>query len=148
MYATLLDSGIYLCSVPTMYRVLRSRGEVRERRRQATHPATVKPELVAQEPNRVWSWDITKLHGPEKWTYFYLYVVIDIFSRYVTGWMLARAENAHLAKVLISEAVDEAGDRRRSAVASHGPGIAYAQRSRSLFCSPTSASPSPSVDRT
>ena len=69
----------------------------------------MKPELVAQEPNRVWSWDITKLHGPEKWTYFYLYVVIDIFSRYVTGWMLARAENAHLAKVLISEAVAKQG---------------------------------------
>jgi putative transposase len=105
VYATLLDSGIYLCSVPTMYRVLKDHDEVHERRRQATHPATVKPELVAEMPNQVWSWDITKLHGPVKWTYFYLYVVIDIFSRYVTGWMLARAENAHLAKVLISEAV-------------------------------------------
>jgi putative transposase len=109
VYATLLDSGIYLCSVPTMYRVLHSHGEVHERRRQATHPATVKPELVAEMPNQVWSWDISKLHGPEKWTYFYLYVVIDIFSRYVTGWMLARAENAHLAKVLISEAVAKQG---------------------------------------
>ena len=69
----------------------------------------MKPELVAQDPNQVWSWDITKLHGPAKWTYFYLYVVIDIFSRYVTGWMLARAENAHLAKVLISEAVAKQG---------------------------------------
>lgn len=109
VYATLLDSGIYLCSVPTMYRVLRSHGEVSERRRQATHPATVKPELVAEMPNQVWSWDISKLHGPEKWTYYYLYVVIDIFSRYVTAWMLARAENAHLAKVLISEAVAKQG---------------------------------------
>ena len=109
VYATLLDSGIYLCSVPTMYRVLRSHGEVHERRRQATHPATVKPELVSEMPNQVWSWDISKLHGPAKWTYFYLYVVIDIFSRYVTGWMLARAENAHLAKVLISEAVAKQG---------------------------------------
>ena len=109
VYARLLDSGVYLCSVPTMYRVLRSNGEVHERRRQATHPASVKPELVAQEPNQVWSWDITKLHGPAKWNYFYLYVVIDIFSRYVTGWMLARAENAHLAKVLISESVAKQG---------------------------------------
>jgi putative transposase len=109
VYATLLDSGIYLCSVPTMYRVLRRYDEVRERRRQATHPATVKPELVAQGPNQVWSWDITKLNGPEKWTYYYLYVVIDIFSRYVTAWMLARAENSHLAKVLISEAVAKQG---------------------------------------
>jgi putative transposase len=109
VYATLLDSGIYMCSVPTMYRVLRAYGEVHERRRQATHPATVKPELVAEAPNQVWSWDITKLHGPVKWNYFYLYVVIDIFSRYVTAWMLARAENAHLAKVLIKEAVARQG---------------------------------------
>ena len=112
VYATLLDSGIYLSSVSTMYRVLRARGEVRERRRQATHPATVKPELVALGPNQVWSWDISKLHGPEKWTYYYLYVVIDIFSRYVTAWMLARAENSHLAKVLIKEAVAQQGIRK------------------------------------
>ena len=112
VYATLLDSGIYMCSVPTMYRILRHHGEVHERRRQATHPAKVKPELVAQAPNQVWSWDISKLHGPEKWTYYYLYVVIDIFSRYVTAWMLARAENAHLAKVLISEAVAKQGITR------------------------------------
>src|SRR5262249_19249473 len=89
VYAHLLDAGRYLCSVPTMYRLLRAEGEVRERRRQATHPATVKPELVAFKPNQVWSWDITKLLGPVKWTYFYLYVVIDIFSRYVPGWLLA-----------------------------------------------------------
>ncbi len=112
VYATLLDSGIYMCSVPTMYRILRSHDEVHERRRQATHPATVKPELVATRPNQVWSWDITKLHGPVKWTYYYLYVVIDIFSRYVTGWMLARAENAALAKVLIAEAVAKQGIAR------------------------------------
>jgi len=78
VYTTLLDEGRYLCSVPTMYRLLRSEGEVRERRRQATHPATVKPELVAAGPNQVWSWDITKLLGPTKWTYFHLYVVLDI----------------------------------------------------------------------
>src|SRR4029453_78775 len=76
VYANLLDEGHYLCSVPTMYRLLRAEGEVRDRRRQATHPASVKPELLALAPNQVWSWDITKLLGPAKWTYFYLYVII------------------------------------------------------------------------
>ena len=93
-YAKLLDQGMYLGSVSTMYRVLRAHGEVRERRRHATHPAHVKPELVATGPNQVWSWDITKLRGPVKWTWFYLYVILDIYSRYVVGWMLARAELA------------------------------------------------------
>jgi putative transposase len=80
IYATLLDEGHYVCSVPTMYRVLRAEHEVRERRRQARHPATVKPELVASGPNQIWTWDITKLLGPEKWTYYHLYVIIDILS--------------------------------------------------------------------
>jgi putative transposase len=102
-WATLLDEGSYLGSVSTFYRVLRERGEVRERRRQATHPATVKPELMASAPNQVWSWDITKLHGPVKWTYYYLYVILDIFSRYVTGWMVATAESAALAERLIDQ---------------------------------------------
>ena len=105
VYAKLLDEGVYLASVPTMYRILRTHGEVRERRRQATHPAHKKPELIATAPNQVWSWDITKLLGPAKWTYFYLYVIIDIFSRYVPGWMLARAENAALAEALLAETV-------------------------------------------
>ena len=105
VYATLLDEGRYLCSVPTMYRLLRAAGEVRERRRQATHPATVKPELLAARPNEVWSWDITKLLGPVKWTYFYLYVIIDIYSRYVTGWLLAHRESAELAERLLGETV-------------------------------------------
>jgi len=105
IYATLLDEGRYVCSVPTMYRVLRGESEVRERRRQARHPATVKPELVATGPNRIWSWDITKLLGPEKWTYFHLYVIIDIFSRYVTGWLLAKRETAELAEHLIAETI-------------------------------------------
>jgi putative transposase len=105
IYATLLDEGRYLCSVPTMYRLLRAEGEVRERRRQATHPATVKPELMANGPDQIWSWDITKLHGPEKWTYFHLYVVIDIFSRYVAGWLLARRETAALAERLLAETI-------------------------------------------
>jgi putative transposase len=81
VYAKLLDEGVYLCSVPTMYRILRGEGEVAERRRHATHPARVKPELLATRPNQVWSWDITKLLGPVKWTYYYLDTIIDIYSR-------------------------------------------------------------------
>ncbi len=109
VYAKLLDEGIYLASVPTMYRILRSHGEVRERRRQATHPAHKKPELIATGPNQCWSWDITKLLGPAKWTYYYLYVIIDIFSRYVPGWMLAHAENAGLAEALLADTVAKQG---------------------------------------
>ena len=109
VYATLLDEGIYLASVPTMYRILRSVDEVRERRRQATHPAYMKPELMADGPNRVWSWDITKLLGPVKWTYYYLYVVLDIYSRYVVGWMLATRESASLAERLLADSVRKQG---------------------------------------
>ena len=105
VYATLLDEGTYLCSESTMYRLLRERGETGDRRRQATHPAKVKPELVADAPNRVWSWDITKLRGPVKWTWFYLYVILDIFSRYPVGWMVASRESDILAERLISESV-------------------------------------------
>jgi putative transposase len=103
VYAKLLDQGMYLASTSTMYRVLRDHGEVRERRRQATHPAAIKPELLATNPNQVYSWDITKLAGPAKWTWFYLYVIIDIYSRYVPGWMLARAERAQLAERLLAD---------------------------------------------
>jgi putative transposase len=103
VWATLLDEGVYLGSESTFYRLLRQAGEVRERRRQAIHPAKVKPELVANAPNMVWSWDITKLHGPAKWTYYYLYVILDIFSRYVVGWMVASRESAALAEVLIRQ---------------------------------------------
>src|SRR5437763_410526 len=85
-------------------RVLREAGETRERRRQATHPAAVKPELVADGPNQVWSWDITKLHGPAKWTYYHLYVILDIYSRYAVGWMVATCESAALAEKLIAAA--------------------------------------------
>ncbi len=105
VYATLLDEGTYLCSVPTMYRLLRACGESRERRAQATHPARIKPELEATGPNQVWSWDITKLHGPAKWTYYYLYVILDIYSRHVVGWMLAPSERAVLAERLIDDTV-------------------------------------------
>ncbi len=105
VYAKLLDEGTYLGSVPTMYRVLRAHDEVHERRRQATHPAAKKPELVATRPNEVYSWDITKLLGPAKWTYYYLYVILDIYSRYVPGWMVAHAENAKLAEALLADTV-------------------------------------------
>jgi putative transposase len=102
--ATLLDEDVYHCSTRTMYRVLGSNHEVRERRDQLRHPSYQKPELLATAPNQVWSWDITKLLGPAKWSYFYLYVILDIFSRYVVGWMLADGESARLAKRLIDEA--------------------------------------------
>ena len=103
IFATLLDEGIYLCSTRTMYRILADAHEVRERRNQLRHPDYKKPELLATGPNQVWTWDITKLLGPEKWSYFYLYVILDVFSRYVVGWLLADKENAYLAKRLIRE---------------------------------------------
>ena len=105
VYAALLDEGIYLASIATMYRLLRQRGETGDRRRHATHPARVKPELVAAAPNQVWSWDITKLHGPAKWTYYYLYVILDVCSRYVPGWMVAHGEAASLAERLLAETI-------------------------------------------
>jgi len=103
IYATLLDQGVYHCSIRTMYRILDEHDEVRERRQQLRHPVYQKPELLAEGPNQVWSWDITKLMGPAKWTYFYLYVVIDIFSRRVVGWCVADAETASLFKPLFEE---------------------------------------------
>lgn len=105
VYATLLDEGSYLCSVRTMYRILDAACEVRERRNQLRHPNYKKPELLATAPNQVWSWDITKMLGPAKWSYFYLYVIIDIFSRYVVGWMVADAESNALAQRFIEETV-------------------------------------------
>jgi putative transposase len=103
VYATLLDEETYICSPRTMYRILEENKEVRERRNQLSHPTYSKPELIATAPNQVWSWDITKLRGPAKWTYFYLYVILDIFSRYVVGWMIAHSERSALAKRLIDE---------------------------------------------
>src|SRR5271154_6735598 len=103
VYATLLDEGRYHCSIRTMYRLLAQEGETRERRDQLTHPPYQKPELLATAPNQLWSWDITKLLGPAKWTYFYLYVILDVFSRYVVGWMVADGESAELAKRLIAD---------------------------------------------
>jgi putative transposase len=106
VYATLLDEGRYLCSERTMYRILAENHEVRERRAQLRHPRYAAPELLATAPNQLWSWDITKLLGPAKWTYFYLYVILDVFSRYVVGWMVADRETAALAERLIAETCD------------------------------------------
>jgi putative transposase len=109
VYAALLDEGQYLCSIRTMYRLLDGQKEVKERRDQLRHPSYQKPELLATAPNQVWSWDITKLLGPVKWTYFYLYVILDIFSRYVIGWMVASRESALLAEKLIHETCQKQG---------------------------------------
>lgn len=103
IYAMLLDEGVYLCSISTMYRILRKHNEVRERRNVLRHPQYTKPELLATAPKQVWSWDITKLKGPVKWTYYYAYVIVDIYSRYVVGWMVASRENGKLAKRLVEE---------------------------------------------
>ena len=102
VHATLLEEKTYLCSTRTMYRILDAAAEVRERRNQARHPAYAKPELVATGPNQIWSWDITKLKGPIPYLYYSLYVILDLFSRYVVGWMVAAHENARLAERLIA----------------------------------------------
>ena len=107
VFAALLDEGTYHCSTRTMYRILQDSHEVRERRNQLRHPNYKKPELLATAPNQVWSWDITKLLGPAKWTYYCLYVILDIYSRYAVGWMLASRENADLAKRLIRETIEK-----------------------------------------
>jgi len=105
VYATLLDEGLYYGSVRTMYRLLRAHSQNGERRQQRLHPSYAKPELLAIRPNEVWSWDITKLKGPAKWTCFHLYVILDIYSRYVVGWMIAHRETAELAEQLIADTV-------------------------------------------
>jgi putative transposase len=112
IWARLLDDGIYLCSISTMYRLLAVAGENRERRRQRTHPAKKKPELIARRPNEIWSWDITKLRGPERGVYYELFVIIDIFSRYVVGWMVSPAETGELAEAFIADAVATQGISR------------------------------------
>ncbi len=109
VYATLLDEGEYLCHWRTMYRILDEFAEVRERRDQRMHPNYQKPELLATGPNQVWSWDITKLLGPVKWTYYYLYVILDIFSRYVVGWLIAPQESAALARELVQQTSEKQG---------------------------------------
>ena len=107
VYATLLDEGIFLCSIRTLYRILAEHAEVREHRNQLRHPNYQKPELLATGANQLWSWDITKLYGPCKWTYFYLYVILDVFSRYVVGWMVAHRESATLAERLIEQTLQK-----------------------------------------
>src|ERR1022692_2893810 len=122
VYATLLDEGRYHCSIRTMYRLLAQEEETRERREQLTHPPYQKPELLATAPNQLWSWDITKLLGPVKWTYFYLYVILDVFSRYVVGWMVAYREGKELARQFIAENLCQAPDRPRPAHPPRRPG--------------------------
>ena len=109
IYASLLDEGVYHCSIRTMYRMLDKNGELRERRKQLRHPVYRKPDLLAEAPNTVWSWDITKLMGPTKWSYLYLYVILDIFSRRVVGWCVADAESATLFRPLFDDAIAKHG---------------------------------------
>jgi putative transposase len=125
-WATLLDEGVYLASRSTMHRILRAAGQSRERRRQATHPSRVAPELLATAPGQVWSWDITKLRGPERGIYYDLYVILDIFSRFVVGWTVAAREDAETAAALIEQAV-----------AVHGrPASVHADRGTSMTSKP------------
>ena len=114
VYAALLDEVTYLCSISTMYRLLRERGEVKDRRSQRSHVPAQRPELLATGPNQVWSWDITKLKGPRKWSYFHLYVIIDVFSRFVVGWCISEKSNALIAEALITDAIS------RENVKNHG----------------------------
>lgn len=109
VYATLLDEGCYYCSISTMYRILREHDEVRERRDQRQHPSYSRPELLATAPNQLWSWDITKLKGPVTWQLFYLSVVLDVFSRYVVGWLIAERESSELARLLVAESYQKQG---------------------------------------
>ena len=107
VWATLLDEGTYLCSQRTMYRILAADDQVRERRQQRAHPPYTRPELLAQAPNEVWSWDITKLLGPAKWSYYYLYVILDVFSRYVVGWTVQARETGPIAQQLIAHTLEK-----------------------------------------
>ncbi len=153
IYASLLDEGVYHCSIRTMYRILGQHGEVRERREQLRHPTYRKPELLAERPNQVWSWDITKLMGPTKWSYFYLYVIylyviLDIFSRRVVGWCIADAESAALFKPLFDDAIAK-HDVPSGQLTLHadrgGPmkakSLPLRRRGPPRCCSPISASP-------
>jgi putative transposase len=127
VWARLLDEGIYLASISTMYRLLRAQGESRDRRRQRTHPARVKPQLVATRPNDVWSWDITKLPGPDRGSFFDLYVILDIYSRYAPGWLVAPGESAELAEAFIADTIARVGV---------APGIVHADRGSSMTSKP------------
>lgn len=107
-----MDEDVYVCSVSTLYRLLRKKDAVRERRRILRHPKYKRPELLAKGPNQLWSWDITKLRGPGKYTYYYLYVIIDVYSRYVVGWCIQYRENAQIAEQLILDACLQQGIER------------------------------------
>ena len=131
--ATLLDEEVYLCSERTMYRVLASEVPVQERRAQRTHPEYKKPELMATAPNQVWSWDITRLLGPKKWSYYYLYVIMDIYSRYVVGWMVADRENSALAGRLIQQSCLKHGVQPRVLNEEYQRGVEFLQPLDGLF---------------
>ena len=133
VYATLLDESKYLCSERTMYRVLAAHQEVRERRNQLRHPGYAAPELLARRPNELWSWDITKLLGPAKWTYFYLYVMLDVFSRYVVGWMVAHRESAALAERFLHETCTRQGIDRGQLTIHADRGSAMTSKSVALL---------------
>jgi putative transposase len=109
VFAKLLEDGTYLCSTRTMYRVLAANDQVRERRAQRQHPAYTKPQLVATAPNQVWTWDITKLPGPTKGTYYSLYVILDLYSRYIVGWQVARRESAAVYQELVEACCKDQG---------------------------------------
>lgn len=125
VWATLLDEGAYLCSERTMYRLLAEGGESRERRDQLTHPAYEKPELLASRPNEVWSWDISKLKGPAKWTSYHLYAILDVFSRYCVGWTVQERESAAVAEALIAQSCEQQsiGRNRLTVHADRGPSM-------------------------
>jgi putative transposase len=135
VYATLLDEGSYLCHWRTMYRILDEYTEVRERRNQLQHPDYTKPELLATGPNQLWSWDITKLRGPAKWTYYYLYVILDVFSRYVVGWMIAERETASLARKLITASCTKQGIQREQLTLHADRGSSMRSKSLALLLS-------------
>ncbi len=120
IWARELDEGRYLCSASSMYRIARQAGQSRERRRQATHPATVKPELLADGPSQVWTWDITKLRGPAKGIFYQLYVLIDIFSRFNPSWVISPVEDSLLAKDFIAEAIGRNGATPHTVRVIHG----------------------------
>jgi putative transposase len=147
IYACLLDEGVYHCSIRTMYRILAASQQVRERRNQLRHPTYKKPELLAQAPNEVWSWDITKLMGPAKWSYFYLYVIIDIFSRRVVGWCVADRESATLFAALFDDATTKIPHRKANSRCTPTAAVRCAPRPRHS-CWPISASLNPTAGRT
>jgi putative transposase len=148
VYAALLDEGAYLCHWRTMYRVLAVHDEVRERRNLLTHPTYHKPELLATAPNQVWSWDITKLRSSVKWTYYYLYVLLDIYSRYVVGWMMAERETAALAQELVETSCQRQGIQREQLTLHADNGGPMRAKSLALLLDDLGVSPSHSRPHT